>query len=171
MAYHLGRLLQDGFGYQAIAVGTRRDQASLFDYPLPMPSVTVEEMTAQAAPEDVLICNAFFPMRSTDSGCPAGKSRMCRASEHSRSLMFFWTTMFLSRMGSAALFGVSTASTGRSYQLSFVGNCFAVPYLGDIDALRWSSVRESMTAWCLLGSGTSTKAFTPAMIFHSTLCP
>jgi len=60
MAYHLGRLLQEGFGYQAIAVGTRRDQASLFDYPLPMPSVTVEEMTAQAAPEDVLICNAFF---------------------------------------------------------------------------------------------------------------
>jgi hypothetical protein len=60
MAYHLGRLLQEGFGYEAVAVGTRRDQASLFDYPLAMPSMTVEQMTARAGAEDILVCNAFF---------------------------------------------------------------------------------------------------------------
>ncbi len=60
MAYNLGRILQETFGYEAIAIGTPREQSAMFDYPLNIPCISPEQMIEQASPQDVLICNPSF---------------------------------------------------------------------------------------------------------------
>ncbi len=60
MAYHLGRILQEDFGYEAVAVGTPPGEASMFDYSVAMPSVSVESMLESATSRDLLVCNPSF---------------------------------------------------------------------------------------------------------------
>ena len=60
MAYHLGRILQERFGYQAVAVGRARSEAMMFEYPLDMPVVSSEQMCGEITPQDVFICNPSF---------------------------------------------------------------------------------------------------------------
>jgi hypothetical protein len=60
MAYHLGRILQEVFGYEAVAVGRPREESAMFDYPLAMPSVPVERMCQDIAPHDIFICNPSY---------------------------------------------------------------------------------------------------------------
>jgi len=60
MAYHLGRILQEGFAYEAVAVGTPPEQATMFDYRVAMPSVSVETMLESATASDLLVCNPSF---------------------------------------------------------------------------------------------------------------
>jgi len=60
MAYHLGRILQETLAYEAVAIGTPREQAAMFNYAVHMPCISPEEMCEQATPDDVLLCNPSF---------------------------------------------------------------------------------------------------------------
>jgi hypothetical protein len=62
MAYHLGRLLQQEFGYQAIAVTVRGEAADhgIFHYDPVLSAVSIAEMEASITDDDVLIANPSF---------------------------------------------------------------------------------------------------------------
>lgn len=62
MAYHLGRILQLDFGYQAIAVQVHGETADhgIHRYDPQFSSITVAEMESTIHDDDVLICNPSF---------------------------------------------------------------------------------------------------------------
>jgi hypothetical protein len=62
MAYHLGRILEFDFGFQAIAVavGDEHPDEGVRGYDLRMPIVSIDDMERQIAPDDVLIVNAGY---------------------------------------------------------------------------------------------------------------
>jgi len=62
MAYHLGRILQLDFGFEAIAVqvGEETADSGIHRYDPIVPSMTVAEMEAAIGDDDVLICNPSF---------------------------------------------------------------------------------------------------------------
>lgn len=62
MAYHLGRILEIDFGYEAIAVqvGTETADNGIHPYHTRFASVTIPEMEAAIGEDDVLICNPSF---------------------------------------------------------------------------------------------------------------
>jgi Glycosyl transferases group 1 len=65
MAYHLARMLQVDFGWQAIAVeiaGERRED-SVQDYDVVFPTMTVDEMEKAITERDILIANPSFSFR------------------------------------------------------------------------------------------------------------
>jgi Glycosyl transferases group 1 len=62
MAYHLGRILQLDFGYEAIAVQVEKETADngIHQYDIRFPSMTIPEMEAAIGDDDILICNPSF---------------------------------------------------------------------------------------------------------------
>jgi hypothetical protein len=62
MAYHLGQILQAGFGYQAVAVivGGEIRENGIHRYDTEFQSVTIAEMETLITDRDVLICNPSF---------------------------------------------------------------------------------------------------------------
>ena len=60
MAYHLGKILQEDFGFEAVAVGDHRPDCDVFDYDPVFPSVSVDDMVAAITDRDVLIANPSF---------------------------------------------------------------------------------------------------------------
>jgi hypothetical protein len=62
MAYHLGRILRQDFGHEAIAVMVRGEAANhgIFDYDPVFPSISIADMEASITDEDVLIANPSF---------------------------------------------------------------------------------------------------------------
>lgn len=62
MAYHLGQILQQDFGFQAIAVSDSNTTSAhgVFRYALEMPRVTSAEMLARIRHDDLLIANPSF---------------------------------------------------------------------------------------------------------------
>src|SRR5436190_11464791 len=62
MAYHLGRILQLDFNFEAIAVRLRAEarDTGLFQYDPVLPSVTLAAMETTIRDEDVLIVNPSF---------------------------------------------------------------------------------------------------------------
>lgn len=62
MAYHLGRILQLDFDFEAVAVRTRKEafDTGVFRYDPVFPSVTLQEMESTIGDQDVLIVNPSF---------------------------------------------------------------------------------------------------------------
>jgi len=62
MAYHLGRILEEEFGFSAIAVAVGAENADhgIHRYPLRMPLVSIAQMEREIARDDVLIVNPSF---------------------------------------------------------------------------------------------------------------
>lgn len=62
MAYHIGRILQLDFNFQAVAVRMEREapQTGVFQYDPAFPSVPLAEMEATIREDDVLIVNPSF---------------------------------------------------------------------------------------------------------------
>lgn len=62
MAYHLGRMLQLDFGWNAIAVTMtdERGEDSPQDYDVAFPTMTVDEMEKTITEHDILIANPWF---------------------------------------------------------------------------------------------------------------
>jgi len=60
MAYHLGRILHQEFGFHGVAVGDERADNGIFDYDPVFPCISVEEMEDSITDDDVLIANPSF---------------------------------------------------------------------------------------------------------------
>jgi hypothetical protein len=62
MAYHLGRILHQEFGFHgfAVAVGDGRVDNGIFDYDPVFPIISMEEMEDSITDDDVLIANPSF---------------------------------------------------------------------------------------------------------------
>jgi glycosyltransferase involved in cell wall biosynthesis len=75
MAYHLGRILHEDFGFQGVAVtvGDERPENGVFDYSPVFPSVGVGEMEASISDRDVLIANPSFSAFGFGFKCPGRK--------------------------------------------------------------------------------------------------
>jgi len=59
MAYHIGRILYEYFGLEAIIVGDR-PKNMMFSYPIDFPSIPQELFESRVTQEDLLICNPSF---------------------------------------------------------------------------------------------------------------
>jgi hypothetical protein len=60
MAYHLGRILHQNFGFHGFAVGDERVDHGIFEYDPVFPCISVEEMEDSITDDDVLIANPSF---------------------------------------------------------------------------------------------------------------
>jgi len=62
MAYHLGRILEEEFGFHAVAVaiGSETAEHGIHDYALRMPLVALAQMEQEITRDDVLIVNPSF---------------------------------------------------------------------------------------------------------------
>jgi Glycosyl transferases group 1 len=60
MAYHLGRVLHQAFGFQCVVVGREAPDNGVFEYAPVFPSISAEEMQALISNDDILIANASF---------------------------------------------------------------------------------------------------------------
>jgi hypothetical protein len=72
MAYHVGRILQQRFGFEAIAVGTP-PRAGLFSYPLALPCIDEATFQGQVAETDLLVCNPSFSVQQFGLRLPCRK--------------------------------------------------------------------------------------------------
>jgi hypothetical protein len=60
MSYHLGCILEQEFGLQAIAVLVGRENTSFHKYPLVMPAITVEDFVKTSSDRDIILINPGF---------------------------------------------------------------------------------------------------------------
>lgn len=60
MAYHLGRLLARHFDYMPYNIEVSPQARKLFEYDIPMQSMSIEQMEAEICDEDILVVNPSF---------------------------------------------------------------------------------------------------------------
>lgn len=61
MAYHIGRILQECFGYELVEAQTYPGRLEpIFHYDEPVPTVTLEQMERQIRDDDLLVANPAF---------------------------------------------------------------------------------------------------------------
>lgn len=60
MAYHLGRILHQNFGFTGFAVGDEAAHNGIFDYDPVSPCINADEMEGTITDDDVLIANPSF---------------------------------------------------------------------------------------------------------------
>lgn len=72
MAYHIGGILQQHFGLEAVAVGSAAEPG-MFRYPVAMPVIDEATMVATASAQDLLICNPSFSDRMFGLRLPCRK--------------------------------------------------------------------------------------------------
>lgn len=78
MAYHLGKILQEDFGFTAVAVRSAFEapggsENGIFDYDPVFPSVCEDEMVASITDQDVLIANPSFSPHAFGFRCRGRK--------------------------------------------------------------------------------------------------
>jgi hypothetical protein len=75
IAYHLGRILQLDFGFEAVAVqvGTETAATSLFRYDPEFSSMTIAQMESEITDHDVLVCTPSFSPRMFGFRLPGRK--------------------------------------------------------------------------------------------------
>lgn len=59
MAYHIGRVLHQFFGYEVFIVG-RRDEKIMFSYPFDFPAIPQDVFEKTVTSDDLLVCNPSF---------------------------------------------------------------------------------------------------------------
>lgn len=73
MAYHIGRIIHQNFGYEFVNVRVQNEGARIFDYDIEIRTISLEEFLSEATENDVLIANPSFSTLMLSLRCSSKK--------------------------------------------------------------------------------------------------